>query len=409
MDSLRRSHRSEFKFFDLRVTKIGWLGRPQIGCFPWSIFYVLQISTFRVIIGIVLLIVVLNHDARRLQRALSALSFLFAALDWIPYMACTWRRQPTILTKWVTPLSGVASVLLNTVWVLVTVDDRPGSPPNQYWGGLIVRLMALLTAVCGAVLMNLSWLYFVHYGPIKLPPRYEPVCMDSKYHHESEESAAAGASGPLATLYEAQKRSNSHAGERRTDGQTTENNPIANRQTTSSAHFNSSLFFWREIKRWKVICNAACITGMSMVHMALHILQYDQDRWDGESCGRACVLHLVYPPLWMLLVLIVCILIKARIDFQRQLLGPLTVLTILYAVFLAIVVVWTIDSVIILTSTTGFVSNNDRFFTWWWRCNILPLLFMLALVVKGSCKKAWSFAANQVRNMRSKLLRHRPI
>jgi hypothetical protein len=170
----------------------------------------MHINLLCVFVGIGTLVVAvkasnIDRDMRRQQIALSTLSLLLAALDWIPYITYTWQRQQTILSRWAVPASGAASVIVNTVWVLVTMTDLPRIKENRAQGYMMLSLMALGTAIFGAIFMNLYWLYFVHYEPIKRPARYEPVVKVVELDNESPDLPEESTQGPLARLYEVQK------------------------------------------------------------------------------------------------------------------------------------------------------------------------------------------------------------
>jgi hypothetical protein len=141
----------EVGFLAQRLAKRGWLGRPRVKFYPKTVSAVRFISLMRTIIGILFLVfsrdgdIYVTESARNPLSALSALSLLFAVVDWIPYRVYTWRRQPTTLTKWATPASGVVSILANTAFVLVAGATNA---PSE------IALMALVFAICGAVLMN---------------------------------------------------------------------------------------------------------------------------------------------------------------------------------------------------------------------------------------------------------------
>jgi hypothetical protein len=63
--------------------------------------------------------------------------------------------------------------------------------------------------------------------------------------------------------------------------------------------------------------------------------------------------------------------------------------TVLYTMFAIIMVVWTIDSKIILNSRTGLY-EKQAFRTGWAWTNMVPLVYMLFLVGRVIVKAIWS-------------------
>jgi hypothetical protein len=214
----------EVGFLAQRLVKRGWLGRPRVKLYRKTVLAVCFISLMRTIIGVLPFVflrdgnIYVTESTRSSLSALSALSFLFATVDWIPYRVYTWQRQPTTLTKWATPASGVVSILANTAFVLVA-----GATDGLSW----MALMALVPAICGAVLMNTGLLYFVYYGPIKLPPVYEPVWKYAGQDQGNDGSASTDTTrSPLARLYQVQMSSNGDTEDERADTQQPASNPI---------------------------------------------------------------------------------------------------------------------------------------------------------------------------------------
>lgn len=204
-------------FLAQRATKRCWLGRPRINTYRKSVTTVRVISFVRAVIGIVFLTVILPENpqviegVRRRLNVLGALSTIFAVADWILYRVSTWKRQPTILMKWATPASAAASILANIALMLVARVTRGDSLE-------LMAMLALVLAICGAVVMNAGLLYFVYYGPIKLPPLYQPVRKDAVRDQGDDDSASADTSrGPLARLYQAQLSSNPDTEDGRAD------------------------------------------------------------------------------------------------------------------------------------------------------------------------------------------------
>jgi len=205
-------------FLAQRPTRSGRLGRPRVKLYPKTVWAVCIISLIRTITGVVVLWIIpdnLDDNAtwgkatRSPPLALSALSLLFAVVDWIPYRLYTWQRQPTVLTKWATPVLGAASILANTTCALVLW--AAGEP-------IFVAMMPLGLAICGVMLMNTGLLYFVYYGPLQLPPVYEPVWNYSRQDQENDGSASADpCRGPLARLYQTQMCSKRDTGDGRVD------------------------------------------------------------------------------------------------------------------------------------------------------------------------------------------------
>jgi hypothetical protein len=191
-------------FLANRVTGSGWLGRPDITLFTTIRGIIVKISSLRILVAILFLI--FNHDIKYRQTAFGVLSLVLAIFDWIPYQLYTWQRQPSILTKWATPVSGAASFLVHAVWVWAAAADRPDD--LSFIQGIAFVLLALVPLTCGILLTNIGWLYFVYYPPIRLPPVYEPVLKFVEQGSGDDDGGSASTyapGGPLARLYQAQK------------------------------------------------------------------------------------------------------------------------------------------------------------------------------------------------------------
>jgi hypothetical protein len=203
----------EVDFLAQRLAKPGWLGRSRVKLYPKTVSTVRVIAYSRIFVGGVFLAQFLPNDtgvaegARSRLYVLGALSLLFAVVDWIPYRVYTWQRRPTIFTKWATPASGTASILVNTAFVLAaSVTDVK-----------FIALFALVLAIAAVVVMNIGLHY---YGPMNLPPVYEPVCKEGRHDQGNDDAAREDTSrGPLARLYQSQLSSNRGAEDHRGNSQ----------------------------------------------------------------------------------------------------------------------------------------------------------------------------------------------
>jgi hypothetical protein len=106
------------------------------------------------------------------------------------------------------------------------------------------------------------------------------------------------------------------------------------------------------------------------------------------SAHSVCILHLVYPPLWIFFILVTCVLIKARVHFQKQLLGPITLSKVLCATFFAILAVWIVDFVFTRSGTA--LLENFTIYGRWMIFNglVLALLLIIGLGVAFLCHSA---------------------
>lgn len=186
-----------------RLVKKGWLGRPRVKWYEKSTGVVCFVSIMRMIPGVLFLtdpkLAELDEGSRYRFMALCALSILVAFTDWIPYRFYTWQRRPTILMRWATPASGAASILVNAVLLLT-------APTN---GLRRASILSLAITFGEAALTNIAFLYFVWYGPIKLPSIYEPVCKSTGQDQEGDGlSSSYSSGGQLATLYIISRSSN---------------------------------------------------------------------------------------------------------------------------------------------------------------------------------------------------------
>jgi len=219
-------------FLASRVTKSGWLGRPDITLFPTIRGIILRISSLRMVVATMFLI--FGHDIKYRQTTFGVLSLLLAIFDWIPYQLYTWQRQPSILTKWATPMSGAVSFLVHAVWMWAAAADRPDD--LSFMQGIAFVLLALVLLTCGILLTNIGWLYFVYYHPIRLPPVYEPILEFVEQGSADDDGSASTdtSEASLARMYQVQRSANNAAEEGREERQQSVN-PLSSVRSNSRA------------------------------------------------------------------------------------------------------------------------------------------------------------------------------
>ncbi|KIM98780.1 hypothetical protein OIDMADRAFT_31543 [Oidiodendron maius Zn] len=276
-----------------RLTKQGWLGKPNLKLFFGAGKLTLVISIFRlIVVGFYLAgsgdINFPTEVARHRQRAFAIVSFLFALSDWIPYLFCTWQRQPSILTKWITPAMAAVSILFHVAWTCIEiVVDRPNLPSRP--GS---ALLILVVTSVGTLFMTLAWLYFTFDPALRLPTAYEPVLdviEQGQAPIDSEDPDSTDSSGgPLASLYQVQQSFDYDIEERSDEAQEQGDNLISNLGKTtqmSTANFSPALVFWHtKLSPGHAMVSLVFLGLVSIFHVAVQLAQYFGARGMGEFC-----------------------------------------------------------------------------------------------------------------------------